>query len=117
MPDKEKLKQRFIGYYDILGFSEIINNYEKLGSLANIIQSSFISVFKIAAENSKYFIKNIDYSLIKYRHFSDTVLFYSEDVSEESLKAMIWATSLFCGMALKKGFPIRGCISAGDIYK
>jgi hypothetical protein len=55
-------------------------------------------------------------SPISYALFSDTVLLYSSDDSQQAFEFMILAAQSLLGINLSYGLPLRGAITKGDVF-
>lgn len=97
-------KTRFVAYFDILGFKNFVlrnkhnNVFEKLNSLLNEI--------KRQADKQKYFVYIVS--------FSDSIVLFSRDNTQESLKAMITLSKSLMTKALQNEIPIKGAIAYGS---
>jgi len=96
----------FIGYFDLLGFSESIRSGE-----------NFIK--KISKYNEiLYEAVEVDSKNLEYVFFSDSVIINSKGKSEEELIELIWALSeILYRLLIELNVVICGCISIGKFTK
>jgi hypothetical protein len=96
----------WVAYFDILGFSKIVEIFPVCFVLEE---------YKKALEESKR--SNIK---CKFKFFSDCFIFYTEDDSMDSFSCIEGTSALFFrAMFLKKElphFPMRGCLNWGQFY-
>lgn len=110
---------RFIAYFDYLGFKDFIEKNDL--QTQNQIVSNNLRDIEAALGEGKYkksgygFVADLSDLKINCINFSDTVVFYTNDSSEESLKHILdvsyhfnWRSNIFC-------FPVRGAIVHGEM--
>lgn len=104
--EKEKTinNNRWVSYFDILGFKELMKNFIPLHVL-NILKQA------INAGN-EYNIK------CKFIFFSDSFCFYTENDSPEAFSCIEATSSMFFRSMFigKEKFPMRGCMDIGQFY-
>lgn len=111
--------KKFIGYFDYLGFKDFILNNDLeyqtqiMGNNFRDIESS-LGKGKLL-ESNRGMIADLSASNINCINFSDTVVFWTNDDSENSLKELIEVTYRFNWQAVLYCFPLRGSILYGDI--
>ena len=102
--------KKFIAYFDILGYGERIK--EKNIDEEYVIQESLINeVKKIIKENAR---KRADFHTIS---FSDTHIFYTNDISENAFEMIIKSSLVFMLIAAVRKppyLPLRGVVNYGD---
>lgn len=86
---------------DILGFKNISIDNDRLEHVFSFYDS---------------FLDDKKYTKLDYSVFSDTIIVYSKDDSEESLKQIILKSSEILYSMLIERIPMNGCISYGDIF-
>lgn len=111
--------RKFIGYFDYLGFKDfILNNdleYQRM-IIDNIFRDIESSLGKGKQKEAEHrIIADMAESRINCTNFSDTVIFWSNDDSIESLKEIIEVTYSFNQEAINYLFPVRGTILYGEI--
>lgn len=95
---------RWLAYFDILGFSQLIKSTHP-----DIILELYNEALDLF-ENEK---KDTGLSSL---HFSDTFIFYSSDDTPESYTWIQLVASKFMHSCLKKHIPMRGAITVGEFY-
>lgn len=111
--------KKFIAYFDYLGFKEFIENND-LEKQKKIMHNNFRDM-ESALGQGKFkdapngYVADISNSKINCINFSDTVVFFSNDDTIESLRDILdvadkfnWETNLF-------HFPVRGSLVFGEI--
>ncbi len=112
--------KKFIGYFDFLGYKEFILNNDSKHHLKrsehilrNIEQAlgndSFI-------ETSGRTVNNISNSKINCLNISDTVVFYTNDDSENDFEEFIKAVYKFTWTNILYNFPLRGAIVIDELF-
>jgi len=112
---------RYIAYFDYLGFKSFIEN-NTLEFQKQIMSNNFRDMGNALGQEKYHEVKGgvvSDLSAIRISciNFSDTVVFYSNDDSWESLQEILkvaydfnWRANIFC-------FPVRGCLVFGELEK
>lgn len=111
--------KRFVSFFDILGFkswievdgSKEVFKYVK-GYLDMMIKSSLPNAIVNSDMSVEFEVQNVDFV-----YFSDSIIFYSKDDTEESFKALITASNTFmnvfnCGVS----YMLRGAMAYGEFY-
>lgn len=115
------MKEVFIAYFDFLGFKEfILNNTDenelmrRMGHIFRDIESA-ISQGKYQPPVDGRILADLTHSKLNILNISDTVVFWTNDTTMESLEELIkvaydfnWRENLF-------NFPVRGSITKGKI--
>lgn len=110
---------RFIAYFDYLGFKEFIENND-LEYQSKIVGNNFRDMesalgqgkFKDAPQGV---IADISNSQINCINFSDTVVFFTNDTSEASLIEILEVANKFNWQAIVFCFPVRGALVYGEM--
>jgi len=112
--------QRFIGLFDILGFSNIVTS-NKLSHLTKTMQDFFLSSVNLAFDTTSQYIdlmfdtkQGLDAPTVHYRLFSDTILLYTETNDEFAFWNMVECSCRLMNFSLNQGFPLRGAITTGE---
>ncbi|MCQ6957721.1 hypothetical protein [Mucilaginibacter aquariorum] len=111
--------KRFIAYFDYLGFKDFIEKND-LEFQHQIMNNNFRDI-EIALSKGKTietrrgFIPDIDESNINCMNFSDTVVFWTNDDSEESLREILRVAFTFNYHCIEFTFPLKGAIVYGEV--
>ena len=112
--------ERFIAYFDYLGFKQFIEN-NKLTYQKKIIDNILRDIERALGQTKIKFtghggvIADLSNSRINCINFSDTVVFWTNDNSEESLLEIISVTYQFNLEDITFFFPARGALVYGEI--
>jgi hypothetical protein len=113
----------FVGLFDVLGFSDLVNRvgsagvietYQKLVHLA-ILSKSYKSYQRIRIGPNQYTMGTV-YVPVKYAYFSDTIILWTQICTPNFYAVSPFVTKcadLICE-ALNLGLPLRGSISVGE---
>lgn len=110
---------KFIAYFDFLGFKDfILNNdiqYQNqiMNNIFRDIESSLGNGKLI--EIQKGLISDISETSINCINFSDTIIFWTNDNTIESLKEITEVAYKFNWQSINYFFPVRGSLSYGEI--
>lgn len=110
---------RFIAYFDYLGFKEFIENND-LEFQKRIIGNNFRDM-ESALGQGKYkdashgLIIDISNSQINCINFSDTVVFFTNDTTDSSLVEILEVAYKFNWQAIDFCFPVRGSLVFGEM--
>jgi hypothetical protein len=123
---KTDQRTRFLGYFDILGFRNLVkNNTDE--DLQKLYRENFIQLVNVSASvglyKTKHYIRDADQmGMPKYKlanvnslMISDSIFFWTENDSIESLIEIIIASQLLVGAAFPEGLPLRGCLTHGSV--
>lgn len=119
--DKSMGNNVFIAYFDFLGFKQFIlyNDSNHLNTRTDhILRDIECALSKnrpaidVGQPHSVYDISN---SILNCINFSDTVIFWTRDAKIESLKELIEVATIFNSHENIHFFPIRGCITFGEL--
>ncbi len=110
---------QFIAYFDYLGFKEFIENND-LSYQKKIMGNNFRDIENALGQGkfkpaSAGVVADLSRSTINCMNFSDTVVFWTNDDSDESLKAIIDVSHKFNWQATLFFFPARGAVVYGEI--
>lgn len=109
----------YIAYFDHLGFKDFIerNDFEtQKRGVGNILRD-----IESAAANGKLkeapygVVADLSHTTIQVLNFSDTILFWTQDDSEESLNEILKVTYRYNWGATTYFFPARGALLHGEI--
>lgn len=109
----------FIAYFDYLGFKEFIEKND-LATQKEVMGRIFRDMER-ALGRGKYkdapqgVIADISNSKINCINFSDTVVFFTKDVSEESLTELLEVSYTFNYQAVDYFFPVKGSVVYGEL--
>ncbi len=109
----------FIAYFDYLGFKKFIENND-LSNQKKIMGRNFRDM-KGALSLGKYkqaqfgVIADLSESIINCLNFSDTVIFWTNDDSKESLSEILKVSYNFTYATIDQFFPTRGALVYGEI--
>jgi len=110
----------FLAYFDILGFKEFVDNNNEeyvdkfIHNLFRDSQSALSGDNYIDCSPYRY-VPDLSKASVHSIHISDSIIFWTEDVSLESFKNIVECASLFLKRSIYVTFPVRGCIVAGNI--
>jgi len=94
----------WVAYFDILGFSNMVESFP-----VNFV----LEKYKVAIDTSN------DYSeacKIKVKLFSDSFVFYTENDSQDSFRGITTASAVLFQKMFLKEIPMRGCLNVGQFY-
>jgi len=112
--------ERFIAYFDYLGFKQFIENND-LVYQRRIINNIFRDIERALGQGKFKFssnggaISDLSNSKINCINFSDTVVFWTNDNSEESLHEILSVSYRFNLEDITIFFPARGALVYGEI--
>lgn len=113
-------EERFVVFIDILGFQSIIDRVkdaEVLGDqISNIFQNSILSSLLGESVDVKSNPELDVIETIKIYQFSDSIIMYSNNTSDEVLEDLIKSLNLLLAQSAIRGFPLRGALSRGKLY-
>lgn len=115
------MKEVFIAYFDFLGFKEfILNNTDenelmrRMGHIFRDIEFA-LGQGKVQASKNGVILADLSNSKINALNISDTVVFWTNDTTLESLDELIKVAYEFNWKENLYNFPVRGSISKGSI--
>jgi hypothetical protein len=103
--DIEDYSDRWVSYFDLLGFSKIVN------------KGSWIDVWLPYSEAIKEVKKEYGFEPpVERIWFSDTFIFYSTDDEKQSFPSFEEISRSFIYRLTERGIPVRGAMSFGKFY-
>jgi hypothetical protein len=115
MEDWKKTTKRFIAFFDIMGFKDMVernshkNVVDKLEKLKHALSV-------LERKSTHYVIdKNFKSQLTKSITFSDSIIFFSKSNTLEDITKIIIDAAYFQYIALKNDIAIKGVLSYGEI--
>ncbi len=114
------MKEVFIAYFDFLGFKEfILNNDEdilmrRMGHIFRDIEFA-LGQGKVQSPKNGVILADLSELKINALNISDTVVFWTNDTTLESLEELIKVAYEFNWKENLYNFPVRGSISKGSI--
>ncbi len=127
-PTKET-EEKYVLFIDILGFKDLVTN-NSTDELRKIFENQVIETYGIAYEIacSKFkipysfelhiegnILNDVSQDQLNLHIMSDSITIWTKNNSQESLYLLCSFSSIFLGMTLMLGVPLRGGISKGDI--
>lgn len=100
---------KFIAFFDVLGYRSFINNNEIIRVIEKM--DDLIAGLQFSTHISQENVK-----LLEYIIFSDSVVFYTHDFSSTSFYRLIHVSKIFIYAALVLGLPVRGSVSMGEFH-
>lgn len=112
---------KFIAYFDFLGFRSFIEN-NSLDEQIHILLANFISIESSLGkgkfnETSHGVVADLSDSRLNCLNFSDTIIFWTNDDSNESLNEILEVSYNFNWREIGYSFPVRGAIVFDEIYQ
>jgi len=111
--------ETFIAFFDVLGFKEIIMNNDLpeikrlFGHLLRDSKTALSGGKFIQVNQSK--VPNLESQKVNCLHISDSVVFWTNGQTEEDFNNLVSVCYSFYWNSLKTTFPIRGCLTFGEI--
>jgi len=104
-------QNRWLAYFDLLGFKKLLDNYKDFPLFA-------LEIYRDALEclDSSVDILNSLGRLIDYCWFSDTFIFWSENDSAKAFPVVEHVARLFFERLIMHEIPVRGSITFGQFY-
>jgi hypothetical protein len=117
----EAFKEVYISYFDFLGFKEFILNNNDENELMRRMGHIFRDI-EFAIGQGKFqkpfggrILADLSQSKLNVLNISDTVVFWTNDTSRESLEELIKVAYEFNWKENLYNFPVRGSITKGKI--
>ncbi len=111
--------RRFIAYFDYLGFKDFIENNdlsEQKKSMANIYRDIESALGQDNTNDMPHgVVADLSKSKINCINFSDTVVFFTNDDTKESLHELLEVAYKFNWQAIDFFFPVRGALVYGEL--
>jgi len=103
----EETTERFVVYLDIMGFKDKVARqpHEK-------VYDDLKDVFNRAL---KFINEDGEKGIVKGVQFSDSIIFFSRDNSEECYSGIVRASTFFMENAMSKSYPMKGACAYGKI--
>jgi hypothetical protein len=105
----------FVAMFDILGYSSWIDE----SSLLEVwkIQLNMIEMMRVNVENFvNHVLKRPDRLIISIHNYADTFLIYTNEISDDSFKAIMIACNRMFMAADTFSLPVRGATACGEFY-
>ncbi len=104
-------KERWLAYFDILGFKRLLEN-------ANSYDDLFIIKYdyQCALDNLKRLHNHFNQSTIHFCWFSDTFLIYTVDDTPQSYTIIQSSCKRYITRCIYSRIPLRGALSVGPFY-
>jgi len=101
---------RYVGFIDIMGFKDLVarSTHDEI----------YILMLKIEdAKNLNETVKwgNIQERLVKSTMYSDSIILYSKDDSEDSVRAICHTLSALTNDLIVEGIPHKGALAFGEM--
>ena len=112
--------ETFIAFFDVLGFKEIINNNDLtemnrlFGHLLRDTQTA-LSNEQFVKSNQSTIIPDLKTQKVNCLHVSDSIVFWTNGQTEEDFMDLVSVCHTFYWRSLKTTFPLRGCLTFGEI--
>lgn len=112
--------KKFIAYFDYLGFKQFIENNELeyqqqiIGNIFRDIESA-LGQGKLKQKSPSVVVADLSENKINCINFSDTIVFWTNDDSSESLTEILKVAHHFNWRATSYFFPARGSVVHGEI--
>ncbi|WPR77704.1 hypothetical protein [Algoriphagus sp. NG3] len=111
--------KKFIAYFDYLGFRQFIEKNDILAQkrgMGNIFREIEQAIAKEKTTDAPHgIIADLEESNINCINFSDTIIFWTEDDSVDSLKEILEVSYIFNWRTNGYFFPARGAIVHGEL--
>lgn len=102
---------RYIAYFDVLGYKEVVENL-KLEDIKNMMNKLYIFLeMTVKSVGICDDVNDIDYII-----FSDSIIIYSDNISENSFKKIVSISTALLYISLRQSRPLRCAISHGEFY-
>lgn len=114
------MKEVYLAYFDFMGFKQFILNNEDevlIRRMGHIFRDIEICMGQGEFQEPKngVILADISKAKINCLNISDTVLFWTNDLSEESLIELIQVANDFNMREISHNFPLRGSVVKGTI--
>lgn len=112
--------KKFIAYFDFLGFGQFIENNDFEYQMKIIEHVILRDIEFILSENRGIFkdnrrVADLQFSDINCINFSDTIVLWTNDDTDESLKTMLKVAHNINWKFTRFSFPLRGCLVYDEI--
>lgn len=118
MDDWNVTKNRFIAYFDIMGFKEFVysNEHDKVFTRMDFLSTEIIKPIEKLADSilsgNKSYYTSIT-NAVKPIIFSDSILLVSEGKSPDDIQSLLDMSCFLLSMCFNNSIPINGVISHG----
>ncbi|MBI2832667.1 MAG: hypothetical protein HYX79_10470 [Chloroflexi bacterium] len=102
--DFEDYSNRWVSYFDLLGFSELVNS------------GKYFDVIEPYTKAIKEFKEASGLEHVETTWFSDTFVLYSTDDSNDSFVSVEAKSRAFVYSLVCRGIPLRGAMAYGNFY-
>jgi hypothetical protein len=112
------MPKSFIGFFDILGFKELVerNSHERLLKIyEEALYFNINEIARIGLELHDDEVAKFSLNQIKKLVISDSIIFVQEDVTHRGLFFLILQSKVLLTISMQEGIPLRGAISIGEI--
>lgn len=103
---KDAFQKRWISYFDLLGFSNLVQTKGEL-SVFNTITTA-IEEFERKRNPNGHFVERV--------WFSDSFILYSQGASERDFSPLEQISRHFFLSLIQKEIPVRGALACGEVY-
>ena len=103
--DPQKYKSRWLGYFDLLGTSDLIRS----GKISDIFFAYQDALEHLSSWKERH-------PNVSHAWFSDTFIIFSEEDSAESFAEIEMVCRWFVFSLIRKNIPVRGSLSCGQFY-
>jgi hypothetical protein len=106
--------ERFVAYFDILGFAKFIENNDKAyidKMMNNLFRDSQMAITKgipLIPGKVRGVTPDLSKSKVNCFHVSGSIIFWSDDPSEENFRTIVELCKTFLNQTLQTTFPMRG---------
>ena len=111
LPEIPRYEQRWVAFFDILGFKSLIEETTDEMKLYLLIDGYHLTLKELREKCNRY-----EGHELTYLWFSDSFIFYSKDGSEQSYGVIIQAGKHFLTSNIYHRIPLRGAIAFGNLY-
>lgn len=115
------MKEVYLAYFDFMGFKQFILNNEdevlmtRMGHIFTEIELC-ISRGNYHQRNGQMIYADTTKSKLNTLNISDTILFWTNDLAEDSLSELIEVAYEFNWSQIRFNFPLRGAIVKGNVH-
>ncbi|WP_445360369.1 hypothetical protein ACJJIL_17640 [Microbulbifer sp. EKSA005] len=109
---------RYIAYFDIMGFKDMIyrNTHEQVSEVMDgisVITSSIKNTEMRLLESSQNKKLRLDSTVVLPVIFSDSILFISKSDSPEDLEKILFVSAYFLQQTMELSIPVKGAVAHG----
>ena len=103
---KDAFQKRWISYFDLLGFSNLVQTKGELNVFNTI--TTALEEFGRKRNPNDHFVERV--------WFSDSFIFYSPGDNAKDFSAVQQASRHFFLSLIQKEIPVRGALACGEVY-